>query len=357
MNLKNPVRGIDIAHAVDTWMWSMPKGCWANWVLSTHDQPRVATRVDSDRIDLLNALVLLLPGTPTTYYGEELGMANNDDITIDQVQDKMSINEYNKPVWKRFCRDFCRTPMQWSAEKNAGFTDGTPWLPVDKSYVHLNVEAQRADPHSHLNFYKAVQKLRREPTFAGNPYLRLLLVNEHMFSFERSAPGLPTYLIVIDCRSATQWERERAEKRKMKQQEEVDEITLEASGTEEQKRKRAFQRQNTREFSTQTDEADEVGLLQTDLSSLFGFSRAEIVLKSRSPVQQYTPKVGTVVALWDIYTFPSQVIVLRCQSEEEVRQADEERAKIAARPVENESDKGDIGAVTTKKDKEQSKPQ
>jgi alpha-glucosidase len=114
-------------------------------VLGNHDRPRIASRVGREQARLAAMLLLTLRGTPTIYYGDEIGMLQVP-IAPAQVQD---------PFEKRISgigvgRDGCRTPMQWDATSNAGFFLAAPWLPVADDFRRENVENQRRDPTSML---------------------------------------------------------------------------------------------------------------------------------------------------------------------------------------------------------------
>ena len=131
----------------------LPDGAWPNWVLGNHDKPRVASRIGVEQARVAMMLLLTLRGTPTMYYGEELGMVNGR-IEADQVRDPA---EKNQPGIGQG-RDPERTPMLWDQGPNAGFTTGTPWLPMSEG---ASVEAQLKDPRSILNMTKHLLRLRR----------------------------------------------------------------------------------------------------------------------------------------------------------------------------------------------------
>ena len=136
-------------------------GGWPVFVISNHDMVRAATRWgDGKHNDAINkmmaAFFLTLRGTPIMYYGEELGMENTDPTRKEDVKDP--IGRTGWPEEKG--RDGERTPMQWNTEKNAGFSTGTPWLPVPPNYKTRNVESETKDPDSVLSFYKKVLALR-----------------------------------------------------------------------------------------------------------------------------------------------------------------------------------------------------
>jgi alpha-glucosidase len=125
-------------------------------VLGNHDNPRIATRVGREQARVAAMLLLTLRGTPTLYYGDEIGMVDVP-IPAERVQDSF---EKNLPG-RGFGRDPARTPMQWNARRNAGFSDVDPWLPVAPDSVTVNVEAQEASRNSMLALYRELLELRR----------------------------------------------------------------------------------------------------------------------------------------------------------------------------------------------------
>ena len=135
----------------------LPPGAWPNWVLGNHDRPRLASRVGPAQARVAAMLLLTLRGTPTLYYGDELGMTNVP-IPPGRIQDGF---EKNLPSLG-FGRDPVRTPMQWDASPHAGFTAGEPWLPVDQAFAKVNVETERRDTRSMLSLYRALIDLRRK---------------------------------------------------------------------------------------------------------------------------------------------------------------------------------------------------
>ena len=123
-------------------------------MLGNHDKPRVATRVGPEHARAAAVLLLTLRGTPTIYYGDEIGMTNVP-IPPDRIQDPYEKNVPGLGLG----RDPQRTPMQWSGARNAGFTQGTPWLPLGAADV--NVEKQLVEPDSMLALHKRLLELRR----------------------------------------------------------------------------------------------------------------------------------------------------------------------------------------------------
>jgi alpha-glucosidase len=146
---------------------ALPPRAWPNWVLGNHDRPRVASRVGREQARVAAMLLLTLRGTPTLYYGDEIGM-HQTAIAPDQVRDPFEKNVPGIGVG----RDGCRTPMQWDATANAGFSTSPPWLPVADDFRQENVANLDADTQSILSLYKALIRLRRAtPQLIGGDYL------------------------------------------------------------------------------------------------------------------------------------------------------------------------------------------
>jgi len=127
-------------------------------------------------------MLLTLRGTPTLYYGDELGMENGV-IPPEKIQDPQGVN-----LGAERTRDVCRTPMQWDAGPNAGFSNVEPWLPVSADYATRNVAAQSADPTSMLNLYRRLLWYRREsPALYGGGYQSLDTGDDDCFVYLRAA--------------------------------------------------------------------------------------------------------------------------------------------------------------------------
>jgi alpha-glucosidase len=163
--IDSPWKAADVARLVDEYEQALPEGGWPNWVLGNHDKHRLATRIGELQLPVAAMLLLTLRGTPTIYYGEEIGMT---DVPIphDRVQDPL---EKNLPGLG-LGRDPCRTPMQWNDARHAGFTSGTPWLPVAADSAERNVEVQLKSPDSLLALYRKLIALRdaQVALFAGD---------------------------------------------------------------------------------------------------------------------------------------------------------------------------------------------
>jgi alpha-glucosidase len=140
----------------------LPAGAWPNWVLGNHDQPRVASRLGAAQARVAMVLLMTLRGTPTLYYGDELGL-DNVPIPPERARDAFGLNMPGTGQG----RDGERTPMPWDGSRNAGFTTAEPWLPLGEGHSVMNVEAQRRDPNSMLCLTRALLELRRrEPAMS-----------------------------------------------------------------------------------------------------------------------------------------------------------------------------------------------
>ncbi|HKA62190.1 MAG TPA: alpha-amylase family glycosyl hydrolase [Methylomirabilota bacterium] len=154
--LSTPWRAREIAKLIDDYEAALPPGGWPNWVLGNHDRPRIAGRVGPAQARIAAMLLLTLRGTPTVYYGDEIGMTEVP-IPPDRVRDPF---ERNVPGIG--CgRDGARTPMQWDATAHAGFSTAEPWLPVADGFGTDNVEHERLDPASMLHLYRRLIAARR----------------------------------------------------------------------------------------------------------------------------------------------------------------------------------------------------
>ncbi len=143
----------EIARAIADYNNALPEHGWPNWVLGNHDNPRVASRIGASQARVAAVLLLTLWGTPTLYYGDEIGMTDGC-IAPDQAQDPAELRQPGIGQG----RDPERTPMQWDGSANAGFTTGRPWLPVGTS---TSVQAQAGDASSMFSLYRRLLALRR----------------------------------------------------------------------------------------------------------------------------------------------------------------------------------------------------
>jgi alpha-glucosidase len=190
--------------AIERWEYALGVDSWPNYVLNNHDQPRSATRYrsilrseeDDARQKVAAALLLTLRGTPFLYYGEEIGMR---DIPI------RSKTEVLDPVGKTFWpfmkgRDGCRSPMQWEDAPNGGFStpEARPWLPLHANFPTRNVQAQREDPSSLLNFYHRLIAVRRaSPALQEGMFQPLTFGTRTLVAYLRQV-GEQTVLVALN---------------------------------------------------------------------------------------------------------------------------------------------------------------
>ena len=187
-----PWNAAAIAEAVTKYEAALPPFGWPNWVLGNHDNPRLASRAGRDQCRVAALLLLTLRGTPTLYYGDEIGMA---DVPVppDRVQDPFE----RQVPGMGLGRDPERTPMQWDGSANAGFSPAEPWLPVGADYPTRNVAAHIASPRSLLSLYVRLIALRRaEAALAVGAYAAVY-ADEHVMAYLRVA-GDRKFLVALN---------------------------------------------------------------------------------------------------------------------------------------------------------------
>ncbi len=174
-----------IRQSVDELESALPSYAWPNYVLGNHDQPRLASRVGGQAQARLAAMLLLtLRGTPTLYYGDELGLENGI-IPPEKIQDPQGKN-----LGAERTRDITRTPMQWTDQRYAGFSSVEPWLPVSTDYQTRNVAAQRQDSRSMWSLYRRLVWYRRQqPALTGGRYQPIDSAAPDCFVYTREADG------------------------------------------------------------------------------------------------------------------------------------------------------------------------
>lgn len=202
-----------LAHSLARWQDALP---WNALYLENHDQPRSVSRFGDEQhwwhrsATLLATLLLTLRGTPFIFQGQELGMCNFDFDGMDSIRDVESIN-VNRLLKKmgipramrwsmirRTSRDNARTPMQWSAGANAGFSTGEPWIGVHSNHERINMEAQQNDPLSVRSWYKSMIALRAStPALLEGSY-RTLHIDRHLFAYIRELEGQQPVKILLN---------------------------------------------------------------------------------------------------------------------------------------------------------------
>ncbi|HII4441251.1 TPA: glycoside hydrolase family 13 protein [Clostridium perfringens] len=201
-------QGFDVKAYKDVltnWQNSLEGKGWNALFIENHDIPRVVSTWGNDKEYLtecakaFGAIYFLQKGTPFIYQGQELGMTNVKYHSISEYDDVKTINTYNeriesgvseeialKEAWVT-SRDNSRTPMQWNSNKNAGFTEGKPWIGVNENYKTINVEVEERDENSVLNFYKKLIKLKKSnEALIYGVYDLILEEDENIFAYTRT---------------------------------------------------------------------------------------------------------------------------------------------------------------------------
>jgi oligo-1,6-glucosidase len=197
---------LDLKRVMTRWQKDLEGRGWNSFYLSNHDQPRSVSRFGDDgryRVEsakMLATFVHTMHGTPYIYQGEEIGMTNVQFPSITDYRDIETLNLYQRYVSDkgidpatvmamvhRRSRDNARTPMQWDASPNAGFSTGAPWLGVNPNYTAINVEQARADPGSVFHYYRELIRLRREHlVLVYGTYDLILDSHEQIYAYTRT---------------------------------------------------------------------------------------------------------------------------------------------------------------------------
>lgn len=182
--LSLPWDAMHVAALIDEYEAALPHNAWPNWVLGNHDQPRIRSRVGLQQARVAAMLLLTLRGTPTIYYGDEIGM-QDVPIPIEEVQDPQGLNMPDKNL----SRDPSRTPMQWDASDYAGFSKAKPWLRLDKHYNIENVAALKENSRSILLMYKRLIALRQQEPALMTGSFKHVAVNRQGIAYVRETEG------------------------------------------------------------------------------------------------------------------------------------------------------------------------
>ncbi len=212
-----PASVLDLKRSFAKWQDGLAERGWNSLYWNNHDQPRVVSRFGDDgdaRIASAKALATVLHlqrGTPYVYQGEELGMTNVPFRGIEDFRDIETLNHYAEAVdvlgapaeevlaaLRTTSRDNARTPVQWSDAPNAGFTTGTPWIPVNPNFREVNAAAERRDPDSVFAYYRSLIDLRHHDERVSSGTLEMVLP-EHpqVFAYTRTL-GARQLLVLVN---------------------------------------------------------------------------------------------------------------------------------------------------------------
>ncbi|KMQ90254.1 maltase 1 [Lasius niger] len=196
INVTNSSSAQYFKQEIDLWMNSMPKGDIANWVLGNHDNHRVASRYPG-RLDQMTMLSMILPGMAVTYNGDEIGMVDLANISWADTKDPEACNA-GIEHYAAISRDPERTPFQWDATKNAGFSKAnSTWLPVNANYKTLNLLREKSH-ESHYKIYKTLAYMhRKEPALTEGSYRSFTANNGTVLGVIRNS-GSRTVLLLIN---------------------------------------------------------------------------------------------------------------------------------------------------------------
>ena len=207
-----------LKNALYRWQEALAETGWNSLYWGNHDQPRVVSRFGDDDPDYwaasAKALATVLHGmrgTPYVYQGEELGMTNYPFRIPQDHKDLEAVNYYKHVLQlggdegaaraglAKISRDNARTPMQWDAEPNAGFTAGDPWMPVNPNYTWLNAAAQIDAPDSVFAHYQALIRLRHElPVLVDGDFTPLMVEDPQIWAYTRNTPDRKL-LVIANC--------------------------------------------------------------------------------------------------------------------------------------------------------------
>lgn len=227
---------IKLKRILTKWQKNLYGSGWNSLFWNNHDLPRIVSRWGNDteyRVESAKMLASILhgmQGTPYIYQGEELGMTNVNWEDIDSYQDIETLNIYKERLEKGYSkkdimksihakgRDNARTPMQWSSEKNGGFSDGIPWIKINENYHFIHAEDQLRDPNSIFHYYRQLIQIRKDyPIIVNGEFELLLEEDKDLFCYTRKGEGEVLLVIAnfhgeeIDVPILKEWKDSKAE--------------------------------------------------------------------------------------------------------------------------------------------------
>jgi alpha-glucosidase len=180
----------------EAYLRTVPKEARPTVCFSNHDQPRIISRYGEEQARLIAHMQMTLPGMPVMYYGDEIGMVNVD------IPEELTKDKFEK-TGDSGGRDPERTPMQWDATDKAGFTTGTPWLPIASSSQDRNITVEEADPYSWINLYKKLLALRNDDVLKRGSFEVIGTDNGFLLVYKREL-GEKRYYAVHNFADQTQ---------------------------------------------------------------------------------------------------------------------------------------------------------
>ncbi|KAG8504756.1 Neutral and basic amino acid transport protein rBAT [Galemys pyrenaicus] len=181
--LDSPTGNI-VSKIITSWMENMPEGKWANWMIGGPDSARLTSRLGKEYVNIMNMLLLTLPGTPITYYGEEIGMRNTEATNFNESYDSSTLPS--------------KSPMQWDNSSNAGFSEGShTWLPLTSDYHSVNVDIQKSQSTSALNLYQELSLLRANELLLNRGWFCYLKNDYDYVMYTREFDGIDRVFLVV----------------------------------------------------------------------------------------------------------------------------------------------------------------
>jgi len=205
--LQTPFDLLKLKKAFSKWQYALNGKAWNALYLENHDHPRIISRYGSEEYRVVSGKMLancfmLQQGTPFIYQGQEIGMTNINLEDISEYQDVQTVNNLRtlrmmgmskKKAQERISRTTrgnARTPVQWDDSPNAGFTTGTPWMPVNPNYRRINAQAEVLDPNSIFNHYRKLIAFRKKhPVAVWGDYQEHCADSKELYVYERSLEG------------------------------------------------------------------------------------------------------------------------------------------------------------------------
>lgn len=182
--IENPWEASRLCRVIADYEASLPSFAWPNWVMGSHDAPRIAGRVGEAQARVAAMLLLTLRGTPTLYQGDELGIGQVE-IPRERIRDPQHLRQPHLDIG----RDRSRTPFPWDPSPHAGFSTVEPWLPLNADWPTRNAETQGHAAESMLSLYRDLLALRRGRAALAIGDIELLGASGDVLTYERVAPG------------------------------------------------------------------------------------------------------------------------------------------------------------------------
>ncbi|KAM9053925.1 amino acid transporter heavy chain SLC3A1 [Megaptera novaeangliae] len=176
--------GNSVFEVITSWMENMPEGKWPNWMTGGPDNDRLTSRLGKQYVNIMNMLVFTLPGTPITYYGEEIGMRNILATNLNETYDVDTL--------------LSKSPMQWDNSSNAGFSEGNhTWLPTSSDYHTVNVDVQKTQPRSALKLYQELSLLHANELLLSRGWFCYLRNDNHFVVYTRELDGTDRVFLMV----------------------------------------------------------------------------------------------------------------------------------------------------------------